>query len=162
MIRPVFAVAAVAVGVSLAIAQQGNSKTGGLTIAAAPACQDVINTRQELMKKSAAAGKAGAAMIKGETPFDLAKAKEIFAAFADDAGKMPVLFPDCSRTGEHTNAAPEIWSNADDFKAAIAKFAADIEAGQDSTKDLDTFKASFQAIGKDCGSCHEKFRVKQS
>jgi len=114
------------------------------------------------MKKSAAAGKTGVAMIKGETPFDLAKAKEVLATFAEDAGKMPSLFPDCSKTGEHANAAPEIWSKPDDFKAAVDKFAADIKAAQDNTKDLDTFKAGFQAIGKDCGSCHEKFRIKQS
>lgn len=134
----------------------------GLAAAASPTCQDVINKRQELMKKSAAAGKTGIAMVKGETPFDLTKAKEVLAIIADDAGNMPVLFPDCSKTGEHTNAAPEIWAKPDDFKAAVDQFAADVKAAQDNTKDFDTFKAGLQAIGKDCGSCHEKFRIKQS
>ena len=52
-------------------------------------------------------------------------------------------FPDCSKTGDHTTAAPAIWEKPDDFKAAIAKFAADVKAAQDNTKDLDTFKANF-------------------
>lgn len=134
----------------------------GVTAAAAQSCQDVINTRQTLMKKSGAAGKLASQMIKGDAPFDLAKTKDIFAAFADDASKMPTLFPDCSKTGDHTTAAPSIWDKSADFKALIAKFAADVKAGQDSTKDLDTFKASIQTIGKDCASCHQTFRVRSS
>jgi cytochrome c556 len=50
----------------------------------------------------------------------------------------------------------------DDFKAAIAKFAADIKAAQDNTKDVDTLKANFATIGKNCSSCHQTFRVKSS
>jgi cytochrome c556 len=134
----------------------------GVTAAAAQDCQDVINKRRTLMKHSAELAKAGSGMIKGDTPFDLDKTKEIFATFAEDAGAMPTLFPDCSKTGDHTTAGPAVWDKADDFKAAIAKFAADIKAAQDSTKDLDSFKASFQSIGKDCGSCHQTFRVRPS
>lgn len=134
----------------------------GATAASAQSCQDVIDKRQTLMKHSAADAKIGSSMIRGETPFDLAKAKEIYATFAADAEAMPTLFPDCSKTGDHTTAAPAIWEKPDDFKAAIAKFAGDVKAAQDSTKDLDSMKASFQTIGKDCGSCHQTFRVKPS
>ena len=132
----------------------------GVTAASAQSCQDVIDKRQTLMKHSAADAKIGSSMIKGETPFDLAKVKEIYATFATDAAAMPTLFPDCSKTGDHTTAAPAIWEKPDAFKAAIAKFTADIKAAQDSTKDLDGLKASFPTIGKDCGSCHQTFRVK--
>jgi cytochrome c556 len=134
----------------------------GVSAAAAQSCQDTINQRQTLMKRSAELAKAGSSMIKGDAPFDLVKTKEIFAAFAEDAGAMPTLFPDCSKTGDHTTAAPAVWDKADDFKAAIAKFASDVKGAQDNTKDLDTFKASFQTIGKDCGSCHQTFRVRPS
>ena len=134
----------------------------GLTAAAAQSCQDPIKARQALMKKSGAAAKLGTAMAKGETSFDLGKTKEIFAAFSDDAGEMPTLFPDCSKTGVDTTAAPAIWDKPDDFKAAIAKFTADIKAAEDNTKDLDTFKASFQNVTKNCGSCHQVFRIRKS
>ena len=134
----------------------------GVTAAAAQSCQDTIDKRQTLMKRSADMAKIGSSMVKGETPFDLAKVKEIFAAFADDASQMPTLFPDCSKTGDHTTAAPAIWDKPDDFKAAMAKFSADVKAAQDNTKDLDSLKASFGTIGKDCGSCHQTFRVRPS
>jgi cytochrome c556 len=134
----------------------------GVGAASAQSCQDVIDKRQTLMKRSADMAKVGSSMIKGDTPFDLAKAKEIFAAFAEDAGAMPTLFPDCSKTGDHTTAAPAIWDKSDDFKAAVDKFNADVKAAQDNTKDLDSLKASFQTIGKDCGSCHQTFRVRPS
>ncbi len=134
----------------------------GVTAAAAQSCQDVIDKRQALMKRSAELAKSGSAMIKGEAPFDLDKTKEIFAAFAEDAAALPTLFPDCSKTGEHTTAGPAVWDMPDAFKAAIAKFAADVKAAQDSTKDLDSLKASFQTVGKDCASCHQTFRIKPS
>jgi cytochrome c556 len=134
----------------------------GVTAAAAQSCEDIIDKRQALMKRSAEMAKAGSSMIKGETPFDLAKVKEIFAAFADDAAAMPTLFPDCSKTGDHTTVGPAIWDKPAEFKAAQDKFGADVKAAQDSVKDLDTLKASFQSIGKDCGGCHQAFRVRPS
>jgi cytochrome c556 len=134
----------------------------GVTAAAAQSCEDVITSRQTLMKASGAAGKTASGMISGQTPFDLAKAQEVFAAFANDASKMPTLFPDCSRTGDHTTAGPAIWDKPADFKAMIDKFTADIKAAQANTKDLETFKAGVQAVGKDCSSCHQTFRVRPS
>jgi cytochrome c556 len=134
----------------------------GVTAAAAQSCQDIIDKRQAFMKHSAEMAKVGSSMVKGETPFDLAKVKEILSVFADDATAMPTLFPDCSKTGDHTTAAPAIWDKPADFKAAQDKFSADVKAAQDSVKDLDTLKTSFQSIGKDCGSCHQAFRVRPS
>ena len=134
----------------------------GISAAAAQSCDDVVKTRQSLMKRSGEMGKVGASMVKGETPFDLAKVKEIFAAFAEDATSMPTLFPDCSKTVASSNAAPAIWENLDDFKKLTEKFAADVKQAQENTKDLDSLKASFAAIGKDCGGCHERFRIKKS
>jgi cytochrome c556 len=134
----------------------------GVSAAAAQSCQEPIKTRQTLMKRSGGMAKIGSSMIKGETPFDLAKTKEIFAAFADDAGQMAKLFPDCSKSGDDTTASSAIWDKPDDFKAAITKFAADVKTAQDSTKDLDTFKTSFQSLGKDCGGCHQNFRIHKS
>lgn len=133
----------------------------GVTAAAAQSCQDTITARQTLMKKSGAAAKIGSAMIKGDTPYDQAKVQEVLAAFAEDAKQMPTLFPDCSKTGDDTTAGPAIWAKADDFKAMIAKFAADVKAAQDNVKDVDTLKASFQTVGQDCNSCHQTFRVRK-
>jgi cytochrome c556 len=135
----------------------------GVTAAAAQNCPEFIQKRQTLMKRSGDEAKIGTAMIKGERPFDAAKVQEIYAAFADDAKQMPTLFPDCSKAGAKTTAAPAIWERMDDFKAAIAKFAADVKAAQDNnTKDLDALKANFQTIGKNCSNCHQTFRIRTS
>jgi len=149
MIRSMFAVAsiaAVALGVSVAVAQQ-----------------DVIKERKDIMKGNGDQAKIGAAMAKGEAPFDLAAAQKVFATFADAAGKMPSLFPDNSKTGEDTAALPKIWEDMADFKARFVKFGDDAKAAQASVKDLDTFKAAFGDIGKnDCGGCHQLYRAKKS
>ena len=146
MIRIVFTVAAMALGASIAIADQ-----------------DPIAARRALMKANGDEAKAGVSMIKGEAPFDLAKAHKIFQTFEEAGQKMPELFPDTSKTGGETAARAEIWQNIDDVKARFAKFAADAKAANADVKDLDSFKASFGTIGKnDCGGCHEKYRVKKN
>lgn len=119
--------------------------------------QDIIAQRQALMKSSGAEAKIGAQMARGSTPFDLARAKQIFTVYSDKAAKLPNMFPDNSKTGGDTRAAPAIWEKPDQWKAEIAKFAADSKKGLEIT-DLDSFKAAFSAAGRDCGSCHETFR----
>ena len=155
------AFAVILLGVTAAAAAIASSYYGK-AIAAAQSCPEFIKKRQTLMKKSGEEAKIGTAMIKGERPFDAAKVEEIYAAFANDAKQMPTLFPDCSKTGAKTTAAPVIWERMDDFKAAIAKFTADIKAAQDNTKDLDALKVNFQTIGKNCSNCHQTFRIKTS
>jgi cytochrome c556 len=146
MFRTVFAVAAIALFAGAAIAQQ-----------------DPIAARRALMKANGDQAKIGASMMKGETPFDLDKARKVFAAFEDAAAKAPALFPDNSKTGGETAADPKIWENMDDFKARLAKLGTDAKDAIAKVSDLDSFKAAFGAIGKnDCGGCHEKYRIKKS
>ncbi len=146
MIRAVFAVAVIALGMGVAMAQQ-----------------DPIAARKTLMKANGDQAKIGADMMKGETPFDLDKAKKVFATFEDAAAKMPALFPDNSKTGGDTAADPKIWENMDDFKARFAKFGADAKEAASKVTDLDSFKAAFGNIGKnDCGACHQNYRIKKS
>jgi cytochrome c556 len=154
MIRTVFAIAAIALGLSVAVAQQ-----------------DPVAARKALMKGNLDQAKIGAAMMKGETPFDLDKAHKIFAAFEDTAAKAPALFPansidnsiDEATADDPYTASPKIWESMDDFKDRFVKFGTDAKEAVASVKDLDSFKAAFGNIGKnDCGGCHEKYRVKKS
>jgi len=145
MVRTVLAVAAIAIGVTAVAAQS-----------------DPIATRKQTMKNVGAVTKTGGQMAKGEIPYDQTKAQEAFATYVDASAKMPNLFPDNSKTGGETAALPAIWTNMDDFKAKFAKFGADAKAAQGSVKDLDSFKASFGAVTKNCGGCHETYRAKKS
>ena len=111
--------------------------------------------------------KIGAAMVKGEEPFDLTKAQKIFGTFENTAAKAPALFPansiDQATADDPYSASPDIWQNIDDFKAKLAKLGSDAKAASASVKDLDGFKAAFGNIGKnDCGGCHEKYRLEKS
>ena len=146
IIRTVLAGAALAIGITAIVAQE-----------------DPIKARKALMKENGDQAKIGAAMAKGEQPFDLAKAKAIVAAYANAAAKVPNLFPDSSKTGGDTEALPKIWESMDDFKAKFVKFGQDAKDAESSVKDLDSFKAAFTNIGKnDCGGCHEVYRLKKS
>ena len=67
-----------------------------------------------------------------------------------------------TKTGGDTAALPAIWDNKADFDAKFTKFGADAKAAQGAVKDLDTFKAAFGGLTKNCGGCHETYRAKKS
>lgn len=131
-------------------------------VTAVVAQQDPIAARKALMKANGQNAGALSKMVKGEEPFDLAKAKAAFAVFQDAAAKMPNLFPPDSKTGGETTAAPKIWEDMADFKAKFVKFGEDAKAADASVKDLDSLKVAFPTIGKNCGGCHELYRIKKS
>ncbi len=131
----------------------------GTTVLAA---ENPILARQELMKANGKHAKAGAAMAKGEKPFNLATAKKIFATFEASAQKMPDLFPSDSKTGHKTTVAPKVWEDMADFKARFKKLGDDAKNAEASVTDLASFKTAFGAIGKDCGGCHHEYRIKKN
>jgi cytochrome c556 len=145
MIRTVFAATVLALGVTAVAAQS-----------------DPIAARKALMKANGDQAKIASAMVRGEAPFDLAKAKTALASFEEAGEKAPALFPDNSKTGGDTAALPKIWEDKADFDARLAKFAADAKAAQGTVTDLDSFKAAMSTIGKQCGGCHETYRLKKS
>ena len=141
MIRVILAVASLVFAASLAAAQS-----------------NPIAARKALMKANADQAKIGAAIAKGEAPFDLAKVQAIFATFMEAAEKAPALFPDNSKTGGKTEALPAIWKNKPDFEARLAKFGADAKAAQAEVTDLATFKERWSGlIRNNCTGCHEKY-----
>jgi cytochrome c556 len=145
MNRTVLAVAAIAIGITAVAAQS-----------------DPIATRKATMKEVGAQTKTGGGMAKGEAPYDQGKAQTIFSTYVDASAKMPSLFPDSSKTGGETAALPAIWTNMADFKGKFDKFGADAKAAQASVKDLDSFKTAFSGVTKNCGGCHETYRMKKN
>jgi cytochrome c556 len=124
--------------------------------------QDPIATRKALMKANGQNAGAISKMVKGEAPFDLATAKKAFATFQDAAAKMPDLFPPNSMIGGETAALPKVWEDMTDFKARFVKFGANAKAAEASVKDIDSLKVALGIVGKDCGGCHQLYRVKKS
>jgi cytochrome c556 len=132
-----------------------------LGITAVMAADDSIAARKALMKGTGQQAQAGALMARGEAPFDLAKAKVIFAALQETAAKAPALFPDTAKKGGNTGALGKIWDNKADFEARFVKFGADAKAAEASVTDLNSFKTAFGVVGESCGGCHELYRVKK-
>jgi cytochrome c556 len=144
IIRILVAAVAVAVGASSVVAQQ-----------------DAIAARKALMKATGAQTAVAVKMVKGDEPFDLAKAKAVFVAYQETAAKGPGLVPATAKEGGETTAAPKIWENKADFEAKFAKFGADAKAAEAKVVDLATFKTVFPDISKNCGGCHNEYRVKK-
>lgn len=132
-----------------------------VVLTAGVAAANVIEQRQKIMEGIGEATKPVGGMLKGSAPFDLAKVQAALKAYEDGAKKMPELFPDNSKTGNKTTAAPKIWEDANGFKAAFDKFGKDSAAALEAIKDEASFKANFPGVLKNCGSCHEQYRVKQ-
>jgi cytochrome c556 len=131
----------------------------GVTVAAA---QDPIAERKAAMKAAGDQARIGALMARGEAPFDLAKAQAIFQTYADSAAKAKGLFPDNTKTGGDTAADPRIWQTMSDFQAKLAKFGQEATEAKAKVKDEASFKANFSEVQKNCGGCHETYRVKKS
>jgi cytochrome c556 len=135
--------------------------TGTLVIGmvAALAQTDPIGERRNLMKAVGSATRTGSQMAKGEIPFDAAKAKEILQIYAQAADKTHSFFPETSKTGGGTTAAPKIWESQADFRARFDAWAKDIQAASASTNSLESFRASFTGLTRACSTCHQAYRV---
>ena len=132
----------------------------GLGLTAVMAQPDPIAERRNTMKGVGGATRDGAAIAKGEVPFDAAKAQAIFKIYADAAAKMPTLYPETAKTGGETSASPKIWEDKANFDAAFARFGEEAKIGMAAT-DLAGFRSAFGAATKSCGTCHETYRVKR-
>lgn len=124
---------------------------------------DVIKTRQQGLKDLGAAFKEVRDQLKGAA--DMAKIKAAAATIKSKSDVMANWFPKGTgpEVGVKTGAKPEIWSDADGFKAAMAKFVD--EAGKFAqTADGGDSKAvmgAMRTLGQSCGGCHDKYRVKE-
>ena len=100
-----------------------------------------------------------AAMANGRVPFD-AKAAADNIEIATTMSKLPyVAFIDGTDKGD-TKAKPEIWSEADKFKAAAAKMQEEMGKLNVAAKagNLDAIKVAVGETGKSCKGCHDTYR----
>ena len=132
-------------------------------LSASASLADPIADRQAIMK---ATGKAIGSIVpiaKGEAPFDAAAVAAAFATINENVQKIDVsaMFPAGSDTGD-TTASPKIWEDMAGFQAAVDKYKADVAAAAAANPaDLAAFQAQFGAVTKNCGACHEVYRIKK-
>ncbi len=135
----------------------------GLALATSAVLADPLADREALMKANGKAMGMLAPIVKGEKDFDAALVMDALTKLAEDAQKMDaaVLWPAGSNTGD-TTSSPKIWEDMAGFQAAIDKFQADTAAAVAAAPaDVDALKVQFGAVGSNCGSCHETFRIKK-
>jgi cytochrome c556 len=141
MLRLVAAVAALAVGATVVLAQNAA----------------VIDQRKAAMKAFGGAAKGPGGMAKGDTPFDLAVVQASLKTIQDSAAKGKTLFTDDSKTGE-TDTLPAAFEKKDDLFARFDKIAADAKAAEGTIKDEASFKAEWPKVVSNCGGCHKEYR----
>ena len=141
MMRTVLAMTAVAVGITAVMAQG-----------------DPIAQRKALMKSNGQNSGALNRMVKGEDPFDAAKAAAAYDKLAETASKVGPLFASPPPAGADTRALPKIWETKADFDAKLAAFGKAVADNKGKAKTLDELKASYPAVSKACGDCHEPYR----
>ena len=137
-----------------------------LSVGAVSAQQEIVKERQTLMKSNGRAlGGTLSAMAKGDKPYDQAAVEAALTVLDETARKLPTLFPDSTKglkaEGDYSTS-PKVWEDKAGFAAKIASFAAAVSEAKAKIKDADTLKANFPAVGKECGGCHEAFRLKNS
>jgi cytochrome c556 len=127
--------------------------------------EDLVKQDQAVMKANAKNLGAMVAMVKGEKPYDQAIVDAGLAQLNDTAKKLPTMFPD-SIKGQNPDgdyhSSPKVWEDKAGFAEHIASFAKVVSDANGKIKDLDTLKAIAPGIGKQCGGCHETYRLKNS
>src|SRR6201991_4453921 len=124
--------------------------------------QDAVKMAQDQMKGNGKNAGALAAMVKGEKPYDQATVNAALAQFEETVKKFPTLFPESMKglkaEGDYSSS-PKIWEDKAGFSEHIESYGK-AENDAKSVKDLAALKVALPAIGKQCGACHETFRVK--
>ena len=117
----------------------------------------IYKERAATMKILGGAAKSTGAMLKGETPFDLAKAQAAGQTVADKAATIPSLFPEGTNAGE-SEALPIIWQDWEGFTAA-AKLLGERASVLAAATDQKAAGAAFGGMIKACGGCHKTYRL---
>ncbi|HKD57157.1 MAG TPA: cytochrome c [Hyphomicrobiaceae bacterium] len=141
MLRVVAAMAALAIGATVVLAQNAA----------------VIEQRKQAMKAFGGAAKGPGAMNKGDAPFELPKVQASLKTIQETAVKAKDLFPDDSKVGE-TDALPAAFEKKADLLARLDSLAAAAKSAEGAIKDEATFKAEWPKVVSQCGGCHKEYR----
>jgi cytochrome c556 len=136
-----------------------------LGVTAVIAQQDQLKETQTIMKGNGKNAGALSAIVKGEKPYDQATVDAALAQFDETAKKLPKLFPASLKgkafEGDYSTS-DKIWDDKAGFDEHIASFGKVVAETKGKIKDADTLKVNLGLIGKQCGGCHETYRIKKT
>ncbi len=133
-----------------------------LCLSLSAASAEPIAERKAQMKARGALVGQMAPIVRGEQPFD---ADAVMAALeqmsANAHTDVEALYPAQTQDGD-TTAAPAIWERPSEFKAAVDRYKADVDAAVAANpQDIEAFTPLFGAITSNCGACHQTFRMRR-
>jgi cytochrome c556 len=132
---------------------------------AARAQSDAIQERNALMKSNWREGVSPLLrIVRGREKYDQAKVDAAFAKMAENAAKLPPLWPPDSKVSEPKTdyySSPKVWENKSDFDQRLAKFAKEVKASAPKVKNLDSLKGAYQSVNATCEGCHEIYQLKR-
>ncbi len=144
---------------SVAIVTVALISGGGLAYAHSGAT-GIVKQRMDMMKGMGATMKVIAGMLRGKSPYDAERVRQLATEMQEHAGHIPMMFPEGTEKAP-SEAKTTIWSDPEGF-AKSAKALGDY-AGTLATNasDQNIAKAAFREIGQTCKSCHTDYRVKK-
>lgn len=117
--------------------------------------------RKAAMKKVGGAVGGLVAIAKGEKDYDAEVVKASLTTIKETVTVFPTYFPPGSENDDKV-ASPKIWENKADFEARAAKLAADADALLvQLPADQAAVGAALGTLGKNCGDCHQAYRLKE-
>jgi cytochrome c556 len=133
----------------------------GLGIGAVMAQSDPIAQRKQLMKSNGQNSAAVNRMVRGEDPFDAAKASAAFTAWSENAPKLLPLFASAPPEGADSRALPKIWEAKADFEKRLNELGKAATDNKGKVATLEELKVAYPAVNKVCNDCHELYRRPQ-
>lgn len=117
--------------------------------------------REAAMKKIGGSTAQLAGIAKGDKPYDAAVVKTALETIGTTIKTFPDLFP-ADKPDDDGHAKATIWENMADFKAHAAKLEADSTMLlAQLPADQAAVGAALGTLGKDCGACHQTYRLKK-
>ena len=134
-----------------------------VALAGVAASADPIADREALMKSIGQALGQLAPMAKGEKPFDAAQVQAALATLNERVQTLDVavLFPPGSTRATVRGVAQDLGGQGGVPGQSRQVKTAAAAAAAAPPHDVAALQAQMGAIGKNCGGCHEIFRVKK-
>jgi cytochrome c556 len=103
-------------------------------------------------------------MQRGQETYDQAKVNAALTQFIESMQKLPALFPPGSisgtKPGEDFRTSDKIWTEKPAFEARFAKLGQDAAGYRGKITNVETLKAAYAEIRKQCDGCHETYLIK--
>jgi cytochrome c556 len=123
----------------------------------------IVKQRMDMMSDVASSMKTLGQMIKGQNAYSADIAESAALKIEKHSKHFQTMFPKGS-TQEPSEALPAIWQDWEEFQKLLSTMeleASELASIASTATNAEEIKNQFSTLGKTCGMCHEKFRLKK-